>query len=416
MGQVGEANATPPEGQPSPRPWSLCWERRPARWTPQAPDSGREPADVSARTRPSRTCGGGFAAPATTFEPWVGPPRLPPPLRQSPQEGPGPSDAQWRRGQTRVLQKLRAAGPDPSPIGQHPPVSHGSAPTPPQASSTSSLRWRGGWEEAGSLEGSLLPVAKLPWGTPLRSDPSLRPSVGRPGGGAAARNWCSGLWLAWAGSPSRPCRAAQGRGARVRVGDLQCCGGLATGPGPTRPPSQGPLLVRLGSRVPAGGPEAAPAASCCAARAPPKALNVESAQHRGFLSLVITPFCPHPWAPPTACWGPGGLRPSHAAGTGWALAGSSLAAALCLEERASPGGRQVGRWVLCPGAAATNRHEPDGAKRRAFVPSQSAPRFPFRGPGLCGPGALGCPSLLSGTLVIGFGIPPKPRLMSSREP
>lgn len=45
----------------------------------------------------------------------------PPPLRQSPQEGPGPSDAQWRRGQTRVLQKLRAAGPDPSPIGQHPP-------------------------------------------------------------------------------------------------------------------------------------------------------------------------------------------------------------------------------------------------------------------------------------------------------
>lgn len=204
MGQVGEANATPPEGQPSPWPWSLCWERRPARWTPQAPDSGREPADVSARTRPSRTCPrhhlralGGASTPA-------------PPLRQSPQEGPGPSDAQWRRGQTRVLQKLRAAGPDPSPIGQHPPVSHGSAPTPPQASSTSSLRWRGGWEEAGSLEGSLLPVAKLPWGTPLRSDPSLRPSVGRPGGGAAARNWCSPA-CGWLGPAALPAPAGPPR-------------------------------------------------------------------------------------------------------------------------------------------------------------------------------------------------------------
>lgn len=285
----------------------------------------------------------------------------PPPLRQSPQEGPGPSDAQWRRGQTRVLQKLRAAGPDPSPIGQHPPVSHGSAPTPPQASSTSSLRWRGGWEEAGSLEGSLLPVAKLLWGTPLRSDPSLRPSVGRPGGGAAARNWCSGLWLAWAGSPSRPCRAAQGRGARLRVGDLQCCGGLATGPGPTRPPSQGPLLVRLGSRVPAGGPEAAPAASCCAARATPESIK------RGICSASRLPQSGHYafLSPPlgaTYCllgtWGPEAEpRSGHRLGPGWLFP--------C--GRPVPGGegesrRQAG-WTL--GSVSRGcRHEPPRARRR----------------------------------------------------
>lgn len=294
-----------------------------------------------------------------------------PPLRQSPQEGPGPSDAQWRRGQTRVLQKLRAAGPDPSPIGQHPPP----APAPGLLDQQPEMaRGLGGGGEPGGFPSA---CRKAPVGHATAFRPLSAAKCGSAGGrGCRPELVLSGLWLAWAGSPSRPCRAAQGRGARVRVGDLQCCGGPATGPGPTRPPSQGPLLVRLGSRVPAGGPEAAPAASCCAARAPPKALNVESAQHRGFLSLVITPFCPHPWAPPTACWGPGGLRPSHAAGTGWALAGSSLAAALCLEERASPGGRQVGRWVLCPGLpprTATSPTAPNGGRLFPHSPLPASP-------------------------------------------
>lgn len=77
------------------KPWSLCWERQPARWTPQAPDSSRGPADVSVRTksqrtRPSHTCWHRFAAPATTLEAWAGPPCFSPwhwpvpPLRRSP--------------------------------------------------------------------------------------------------------------------------------------------------------------------------------------------------------------------------------------------------------------------------------------------------------------------------------------------
>lgn len=307
------------------------------------------------------------------------------------------------------------------------PVSHRSAPTrlpwvsthpprPPQASSTSSLRWRG----AGRRRGA--------WRVPFCLSQSSRGArhcvqtplcgqvwVGRgaglpPGIGAPACGWLGPAALP---APAGPPRAGAHASGWATFSAAGACP-RARGPHGLPPRdlcwSDSEVASRRAGRRPPPLLPAAPPAP------PPKALNVESAQHRGFLSLVITPFCPHPWAPPTACWGPGGLRPSHAAGTGWALAGSSLAAALCLEERASPGGRQVGRWVLCPGAAATNRHEPDGAKRRAFVPSQSAPRVPFRGPGLCGPGALGCPSLLSGTLVIGFGIPPKPRLMSSREP
>lgn len=337
----------------------------------------------------------------------------PPPLRQSPQEGPGPSDAQWRRGQTRVLQKLRAAGPDPSPIGQHPPP----APAPGLLDQQPEMaRGLGGGGEPGGFPSA---CRKAPVGHATAFRPLSAAKCGWAGGRGCRPELVLRPVAGLGRQPFPPLQGRPGPGRTRPGGRPSVLRGPGHGPGAHTASLPGTSAGQTRKSRPGGRAGGRPRCFLLRRpppRPPPKALNVESAQHRGFLSLVITPFCPHPWAPPTACWGPGGLRPSHAAGTGWALAGSSLAAALCLEERASPGGRQVGRWVLCPGAAATNRHEPDGAKRRAFVPSQSALRFPFRGPGLCGLGALGCPSLLSGTLVIGFGIPPKPRLMSSREP
>lgn len=187
--------------------------------------------------------------------------------------------------------------------------------------------------------------------------------VGRPGW-AAARNWCSGLWLTWAAA--RPAPASTPRAGAFASQPVTLCppGARPRGPGPTPLPLRAFCWSDSEIGVSGGVPASGRPASCCANTLPESIKLRIVFQHRGFLSLVIKPFCPHPGCHLLPVGGLGALvlepeavaRSGHRPGQAlsWLFPCGNLvsrldAAALCPEGEASPGRRQGGRRLLCPG-------------------------------------------------------------------
>lgn len=278
-----------------------------------------------------------------------------PPLRQSPQEGPGPSDAQWRRGQTRVLQKLRAAGPDPSPIGQHPPP----APAPGLLDQQPEMaRGLGGGGEPGGFPSA---CRKAPVGHATAFRPLSAAKCGSAGGRGCRPELVLRPVAGLGRQPFPPLQGRPGPGRTRPGGRPSVLRGPGHGPGAHTASLPGTSAGQTRKSRPGGRAGGRPRCFLLRRPRPPESIK------RGICSASRLPQSGHYafLSPPlgaTYCllgtWGPEAEpRSGHRLGPGW----------LFPRGRPVPGGegesrRQAG-WTLGPVSRGC-RHKPPRARRR----------------------------------------------------